>query len=301
LDSNRNTLGGAPATSENLSLYARDPVAGRWEVVLDWFSPVTGHELVEPFTGTISLKAITAAGNLPDDPGATLTAGVAHTFTVTLKNTSQQTLQFFADPRVAGTTENLRLTDFRGVEGNMALPTNGIIPVYLVPPHTTQLDASQTSSVPSTFDLTYEGGDPDIVPAADSIAVPGAGGIDTTSLSFTEPQVAPGVWLLFPDLIGPFGANPPAQTTASAQVTAVTQAFDPDVTSSTGDFWTTASATLAPAAPGQRATIAITITPSGAPGTVHSGTVDLDDLTQSNLADAHGDIVGSIPYEYTVG
>jgi hypothetical protein len=300
-DSNSDVIDGSTVSFKNLSIYAKDPVAGRWEVVLDWVSPVSGQQLVEPFTATISLNAITAAGNLPDDAGTTLTAGVAHTFTVTLKNTSKQRLHFFADPRVAGTTENLRLIDFRGTEGSMTLPTDGATPLYLVPPHTTQLDASQTSSVPSTFDLAYEGGDPDIAPAADAIAVPGAGGIDTTSLSFTEPQVAPGVWILTPDLIGPFGPNPPAHATASAQVTAVTQAFDPDVTSNTGDFWGTGSSRLVGAAAGQTATFTITITPSGAPGTVHSGTLDLDDLTESNIAAFHGDVVASMPYEYTVG
>jgi hypothetical protein len=299
-DSNSDTISGSAVNATNLSLYAKDPVAGRWQVVLDWVTPVSGQELVEPFNGTITLKGIAATGNLPDDAGTTLTAGVAHTFTVTLENTSKQALHFFADPRLA-TTQNLRLIDFGSPEGSMTLPTNGNVPVYLVPPHTTQLDASQTSSVPSTFDLAYVGGDPDIAPADSSIAVPGPGG-DTSSLSFTEPEIAPGLWVLTPDLIGPFGASPPAHSTASAQATVVTQAFDPTVTSSTGDLWQTGGAAVGPAvAHGQTKTITITITPTGAPGSVQSGTVDLDDFTQSAFAAAHGDVVASMPYEYTVG
>ena len=114
---------------------------------------------------------------------------------------------------------------------------------------------------------------------------------------------------MFPDQIGPYAVAPtPEPATASASV--VTAPFDPAVTSSTGDLWLLgldANSPLATVtvAPGQTATIPVTITPTGGQRVV-SGTLYVDDF--SNIANQYGFLsqpngseVAALPYKYTVG
>jgi hypothetical protein len=91
-------------------------------------------------------------------------------------------------------------------------------------------------------------------------------------------------------------------------MTAATKAFDPAVTSPTGDLWL---ASLNPSyssfnpvvlLPGASATVNVTITPSAAPGTVVSGalyigTYDTETPPYYGLA---GDEAAALPYTYRV-
>ena len=90
--------------------------------------------------------------------------------------------------------------------------------------------------------------------------------------------------------------------------TVITKAFDPSVTSTTGDFWSIAetgafSVTPLVIAPGGTATIEVTITPSAAAGTVVKGTLYVDDLLAAipPLSQLSGDELAALPYEYKVG
>jgi len=83
--------------------------------------------------------------------------------------------------------------------------------------------------------------------------------------------------------------------------------FDASVSSSTEDAWSEAldpTATFTPVTiyPGASATVHVTITPSGPPGTVVSGNVYVDDFTSSvpPYGQASGDELAAIPYAYTV-
>ena len=50
-------------------MYPVAPEAGQWELVLQWENPVTGNELVEPFSGSIRFNLVQAsAKGLPDSP-----------------------------------------------------------------------------------------------------------------------------------------------------------------------------------------------------------------------------------------
>jgi len=94
-------------------------------------------------------------------------------------------------------------------------------------------------------------------------------------------------------------------------MTVQTKAFDPAVTSDTGDIWlaaTNPAATFSPIViqPGQKATINVTITPSAAKGTVVSGFLYVDDFVSNVPPPAYGqpvsgDELAAFPYEYTVG
>ena len=79
------------------------------------------------------------------------------------------------------------------------------------------------------------------------------------------------------------------------------------MTSTTGDLWRPPAPGRHPhpgvIAPGQSATINVTITPSAAAGTVVSGTLYVDDLLAAipPYGQFSGDELSALPYEYTVG
>jgi restriction endonuclease Mrr len=91
-------------------------------------------------------------------------------------------------------------------------------------------------------------------------------------------------------------------------MTAVTQAFDPAVTSPVGDFWQFAVAQTASSAafslfvinPGQTRVIDATIRPAAAPGTVVRGTLYVDDFEDS-MSFLSGSQLAALRYEYKVG
>ena len=55
--------------------------------------------------------------------------------------------------------------------------------------------------------------------------------------SVTGTPVTAGEWDIAPDVVGPFGTNGVANETVNTTLTATTQAFDPAVSSDTGDLW----------------------------------------------------------------
>jgi hypothetical protein len=119
--------------------------------------------------------------------------------------------------------------------------------------------------------------------------------------------VTSGVWIAGPSPCGPYPtAATPGTATVTATVTA--KAFDPAVTSTTGDLWTAATTgafTVSPVviAPGASATVDVTITPAGPKGTVVSGTLYVDDVLAgiAPYGQLSGDEVSAIPYEYKIG
>jgi hypothetical protein len=104
------------------------------------------------------------------------------------------------------------------------------------------------------------------------------------------------------DPIGPFDAPSPGSVDFAAVVH--TQSFNPDVTSSTGDYWLGGVRDQPPAFhpvtvdPGDDGTITVTLTPTAPKGTVVTGWLYVDDTTLSNNA---GDELTYLPYSYTVG
>jgi hypothetical protein len=88
---------------------------------------------------------------------------------------------------------------------------------------------------------------------------------------------------------------------------ATTKAFDSTVTSSTGDLElasTNPATTFSPVVinPGQSATVNVTVTPSGASGSLVQGTLYVDDfLTDVPPYGQQGaDELIAIPYQYTI-
>ncbi len=292
-----------------LNVYKDNPEKGRWTFVLDWTGPVAGDSFSQismPFTGHIQFNKVNVGSNLPN--GATLTAGQAHTFNVTVTNTGASPQAFFLDPRAAGQA-TYRLPDLNGSDQNMSLPLDPgfTFPLYVVPTDTTQVQTSISADGPVTYDFSSLLGDPDLSPT-----LSGSGYGNSASMNYTPSsgEVAPGLWALVPSEVGPYGPSGATPETASANFSVVTQAFDPTVDPSTGDLWSayanlTSTFTPVYLNPGQSATIPLTITPSGTAGTTVSGTIKVDDTFQANFLDPGfelgGDELASIPYSYTIG
>ncbi len=298
-------------TTGTVNVYKDAPQAGTWTVVLDWLQPVSGSELSEPFTGSVNFNQVSVSSNLPTAQGH-LKKGHTYTFDVTVKNTAQSPEAFFLDPRTSSTA-TIRLPDQFGSDQSMTLPLPpGLtFPVYVVPTDTSGMQTSLTGSGPVTYDIEPFTGDPDLSPALAAPGVTASQSGDTASLNFSASgEVYPGFWYLNPSEIGPYGPSGAPSITASATFSAVTAAFDPTVTPSTGDLWSLAnnitSGAFTPVylAPGASAVIPLTITPTGRPGAVVSGFIKLDDAFQFNaligVPNSGGDELASLPFSYRV-
>jgi Subtilase family/Peptidase inhibitor I9 len=312
------------APSNGLQIYRRDPRAGQWILSLNVTNPVSGHELFQSFSAQVAYNTVRIHASPPDSGGTKLAAGVPVNVPVQITNTGVQTLTFFADPRLK-TVGTIGLAELSG-NSTVPLPVPaGITPFWLVPTETQQLTETVTADQPVNADFFYNSGDPDQYSAAVG---------DGATVQVKARQVSPGLWLTDIGQNGPFTGPAPAGTaTVSAQ--AVGNLFDPAVTSTTGDLWQAGVAAstdhalaaqlrangldvtrmraglrLRPAdvpppptgpvtlAPGQSATITVTITPSGSTGTVVRGTLYIDDF--NNFTDG-GDELAAIPYRYKIG
>lgn len=300
-------------TDPSLSMSVADPQPGRWRFVLAPQNPVPGTALGLPFTGTVSLhSAVTATAHLP----ATLPAGKPTTATVTLTNTSPATVYVQADARTATVGQvklGARLLPGQGMPSTVTLPITGFnAPSYLVPPDTTALTATATSTVANQVELASVGtsgawGGLD--------AVGGAGTTSTATLSEPNGPLGQGDWTVATTEIGPFGPDGEPRAQADLAVTATTLGFDSSVTSSTGDPYAESldgdadAGTPLAVAPGKTATITLTITPTAPAGTTVDGTLNIvspGDATLfgrvlNNLVVSSGDVLAAVPYRYTVG
>ena len=121
--------------------------------------------------------------------------------------------------------------------------------------------------------------------------------------------VTAGVWDLAPDVVGAFATTGATPEVVDTSLTATTQAFDPAVSSGTGDLWQAALGaplTVSPVVvpPGHSATIPVTITPTGTPGSRVSGVLYLDDDSLYSLyggLSPDANTVAAIPYSYRIG
>jgi hypothetical protein len=301
---------GLATSSLSADLYAVNPMSGPWTLNVEWLNPVSGLELSEPFSGTIQFNQVDVSSDLPNAP-ASLSPGVAQTFSVNVTNTGTAPEQFFVDPRL-DTSQTINLLDqnFPDNESNLTLPLPAGLqfPYYAVPSETTQLQASITGSAPVTFDLQYAQGDPDVSPDVNDASSTGSTLLDTSSVTLNEPEISAGTWLLNPEEIGPYPSTGAPTVSASASLSAVTETFDTSMTSSTGDLWSEInglSKGFSPiyVAPGASATITVKVTPTGAPGTVVSGTMYVDDYTLGTEffdGPVESDELAAIPYSYSV-
>jgi hypothetical protein len=283
-------------------LHVRSPSAGLWTLVVDFYDTVSGTSVAQPFQVAINTTPAGATSSgLPD--GNSLTAGTPVTATVTVTNNSDTPEAYFLDPRL-----NAQVATKLAAQSvsSLTLPNvDAIVPEFLVPSHTTALNAKVSSSAPLFFDFTYPYGDPDLISTTGK----------TATGSYSSPDIGAGDWTITPFLVGPTGAKPAKNVTASVSMTATTAGFDRNATSPTGDLWlgsTNASETFTPyvVPPGQTISIPITITPKGNPGSTVNGTLYLSDSSFISPDLSFNEVpqytpvasdVAAFPYSYTIG
>jgi hypothetical protein len=291
----QNSLEGTHSLS--LTAYTLNPVPGDWTLVVDFAGPVVGDEVSQQFTGDIKFNNVSAsAAGLPNSASTMLAAGTPVTVPVTITNNGTAPEEFFVDARLNSTTD-LTLTSFTG--DTFALPLATGEPQWLVPTQSSSVHTVANASVPVVFDWGPDQGDPDLFSTAGTTA--------TATYTPTGGTVQPGFWFSGPDEIGPFGPSGATAGTVTASMDVVAKAFDGAVTSDTGDLWLASvnpAASFSPVVinPGQTAVVNVTITPSGAPGTVVSGKLYVDDFVSSvpPFSQTTGDELAALPYTYTI-
>jgi hypothetical protein len=279
-------------------------------------NPISGNELTENFLGTVAFNqqkvtVSTTKGSqtLIDGGKATLKFGKAQTATLTVKNTGPAAIAVQTDARTTSQVHVQLAPQFAG--STIPLPIDvadlASIPGYLVPPDTSRLSVTSSSTVPAQMELSSPGGGLDLF---GNLQQSQAGStLSTATDKETAPEfVGEGFWFPYVDEIGPFGVNgaPAGSTTLVANAT--TAGFDPTVTTSTGDPFLSA---LDPTAdfgtplliePGATGTITVTITPTAPKGTTVQGVLNIVTTPSGTaLFDTTGDVLLAVPYTYTVG
>jgi len=299
----------------SLTAYALNPAAGTWTLIVDFAEPIVGDEVSQPFSGSVKLDHTDVSVGLSNpspsvaamlnSQSITLPAGVPVTVPLSITNSGDTQQAFFVDARLNQTTTiSLANIDPPLTSAGYALPLTGGGPEWLVPTQTSAVKAVATATLPVIFDYGPNQGDPDLVGVPPSAS----GTTATGSYSPSAGKVQQGVWFGEPDEIGPY-SGPAAAGLVNMTLTATTKAFDSSITTAGGDLWLTAldgnvlntfKAILVN--PGQTVTVPVTITPTGASGTVVSGTLYIDSLVNGlpPYFQLTGDEVLGIPYKYTI-
>jgi subtilisin family serine protease len=300
------TSGPALVPELGTQLHVLQPDAGVWTLVVNFYNQVAGTALSQPFTVTLDrTPAPTTASGLPDSASTALVAGRPQTVDVKVTNPGTTPEAYFVDARLDQSTQ-LSLVSTTGSTVTVPVPST-TVPQYLVPSHTTSITATASASAPLFFDYSWAFGDPDLI----SSSAPDS---DVASGTFTSPSVASGDWIITPFQDGPDGKLGVTPVTAQTSLSATTAAFDPAVSSTTGDLWLDSTNLSAPlnavvAGPGQTVTIPVTITPSGAAGSTVTGTLYIDDFSpsDSNVTQNSqpgitpgGSDVSAFDYEYSI-
>jgi hypothetical protein len=281
------------------NVHVIDPAAGRWTLIITFAPTVSGTALSEPFTVTLDQNAATAAATgVPT--GQRVSATHPAVVKIKVTNTGPGPEAYFIDGRTSAIVP-YSLTALDSPQATVPLSVSGNIPFYLVPSETSALEgtASTAGTEPIQFDLGAPTGDPDV----------GSGQGLSVSAGLTGSPVTAGEWDVAPDVVGPFGKTGTAPETVNTAVTATTEAFDPAVTSATGDLWQVALGgplTVSPVVvqPGKSAIIPVIISPTGTPGSTVTGTLFLDDDSLFSLYGGlapNANTVAAFPYSYTIG
>ena len=292
----QNSINGTQTGS--LTATTANSVPGTWTLIVDIADPIVGDALSQSFTGSVTLNdAAVSAPGLPTRASTKLAAGTPVTVPVSIKNNGAQAEDFFVDPRLNQLT-TVSLAPFSQASG-LSLPLVVGSPQWFVPTETANINVAATASLPIMFDFGPNQGDPDIASGSCATA-------PSAMYASTGGMVGPGFWFATPSECGPYPSGAPAGT-VSMSMSATIKAFDPAITSATGDLEPASvnpATTFSPIVinPGQTATVNVTITPSGSAGTQVSGTLYVDDFLTNipPYGQQAGDEIVGLPYAYTI-
>ncbi|CCB71771.1 S8 family serine peptidase [Streptantibioticus cattleyicolor] len=307
LDTNGNPVG----TGRGVSVTTLNPAPGRWRYVLVVANPVSGAELSQPFTGAIGFDQDRAsAAALPHGAGTKLAAGKPVTVRVRYTNNTAAVQRVHAEGRLNTRVELALLPQGASATVGLPLTPTSTVPSFLVPPGTDRLTAAAASTTPAQLELSATTSSPDLFGDLKSAQAGSTVSAVTDAGSAAQPVVS-GYWSTFVQQIGPFpaGGAPAGSSTISAS--AHTLAFDPALTSATGDPFAAGVRGQAPATapvevkPGATGDVEVTITPTGRKGTTVHGVLYLVTApggvaTANSQVGITGSVLAALPYSYTV-
>jgi Subtilase family len=281
-----------------LQLHTLKPQAGIWTMTVQFAPVVDGTNISTPFTvSTDDTPVVASSDGLPDSSSTVLPAGKTADYFVKVTNSGPSPESYFVDGRLS---KSVKYNLVSVTDSEATAPVTDNVPEYLVPSHTTQIAVAATTdgTKPIQFDFSSPIGDPDIASTA---------GL-TANGNYAAAAVTPGLWFVAPSQVGPYftAATPEDLGTA---MSAKTRAFDPALSSSTGDLWQTAldpnlTLNAVTVQPGDTAVIEVKITPTAGAHSV-SGTLYIDDTDL--VADEYGTFispnandVAALPYAYSV-
>jgi len=288
------------AVQYGLQQFREFPQPGRWKFILLQNFYSSGNQTSLPFTARIGFNdAVITANGVPNSVGATISAsGGPVTATISVVNTGNQTLAYFADARLHAPA----VTALAPQACSVAPTLPGACAYYFVPTQVSGIAFVAKSVVPIEMDAYNLAGfnvggtgAPDLF--AKKIAP------DTVAASLIEPEIPFGPWYVMPSLIAPYGPSGAPTEPVSTSAYALMLPFDPAVSSDSGDIWadlTLGTNTYNPLllGSGQTGTIKVTIAPVASQvGQTVSGYVFVDTFNATVIS---GDEVVRIPYRYTV-
>jgi len=324
--------GDKAVNDKSLQIYRRNPVKGRWVLSLDFTNSVSGLAVSQPFSGTVSFDSVKVSAGMPTG-GKVLARGQAVTVPVEVTNTGASPLSYFVDGRL-DTVGDLPLAEVSGASTDIALPVPaGVLPFWLVPSETKQLTIQASGTQPVNLDVFYYSGEPEVYSAAQgdsaTVRVDAAQvspGVWMSDIGQTGPFAGPAPagkvsvaavargQLFDPAVASSTGdywqvaVNPAADPALAASIRSTVAASRSGATSGSVSGSLSASASGSPAAtavpapvllaPGKSTTIMVTITPGAAKGSIVSGHLYVDTISQYTLS---GDELVDLPYSYKVG
>ena len=279
------------------------PARGRWSLVVVVQDPVSGKELTEPFSGTVTFNKVSASGlSLP----TSIKAGKSATTTVRIKNTGKAPMLVQTDARSGGYRQFQLAPQFAG--STLSLPQSvddlSQLPAYLVAPDTRNVSLTSSSTVPAQIELTSGAGGIDVFGNLQSAQ----NGDTVSTATVSDNPVGLGYWSTYVQEIGPYGDGGAPSGTAVLSGTALMKPFDNSVSTSTGDpFVAAVGPTANPGAPlviapGQTKTIRVVVTPSGKAGHTVSGVLHLvtTPIGVAGVFNTSGEVLANLPYSYTI-
>ncbi len=296
----QNSVNGVNGPS--LTASTLNPAPGLWTLIVVFTQPVVGDEISQPFTGNIVLNQVNAtAPALPNSASTTLAAGVPVTVPVTITNNGAAPEAVFFDARLNDSVSmTLASQSPPPSKEGYPLPVTSAEPEWLVPTQTSSVQVEAHATLPVEFDFGPFQGDPDVVGA------PSGKHSAAGSYAPSGGVVQPGYWYALPSEIGPYSGPAPSGF-AKVSMTATFKPFDRSVTSATSDLWLASIGALKSFAPvtlnpGQSVTLDVKVKPSGAEGSVVTGTLYVDSfISDVPPGQTTANEVAALPYTYTVG
>ena len=254
---------GQSALTTTMHFSWANPTRGRWSLDLAQVNGVSSLLTSARISGKIRFNTVRVhASGVPNSAAVHLANGVPVAATISITNTGNSEEDFSLDPR-NNSSSALSLASLTDTTGTLPISDFSLIPQFVVPPFTSQLEFAAESTVPINFDASPAFGFPDNISLSSG---------DDAVEDLSAPDIPASVWGFGPTEIGPFAGVAPTVPWSAGGV-AATKTFDLTVDTASGDIWSaleglTGSYNPILLDPGQSGSIAVTFTPSGTHGQV---------------------------------